>query len=43
MSAASLRLSSVVLALFAAIQASAILIGLGHPIDVPRIVAILQG
>ena len=34
---------SVILALFAAKQASTVLIGLGHPIDVPRIVAILQG
>src|SRR5215831_6123282 len=34
---------SVCLALFAAKQASTVLIGLGHPIDVPRIVAILQG
>jgi uncharacterized membrane protein len=34
---------SVVLALFAAKQASTVLIGLGHSIDVPRIVAISQG
>ena len=34
---------SVCLALFAAKQASTVLIGLGHSIDVPRIVAILQG
>src|SRR5262245_52320482 len=34
---------SVCLALFAAKQASTVLIGLGHPIDVPQIVAILQG
>ena len=34
---------SVVLTLFAAMQASTILIGMGHSIDVPRVVAIVQG
>jgi uncharacterized membrane protein len=34
---------SFVLTLFAAKQASTILIGIGHSIDVPRIVAIVQG
>jgi uncharacterized membrane protein len=34
---------SVVLTLFAAVQASTVLIGMGYSIDVPRIVAIVQG
>jgi len=34
---------SVMLTLFAAMQSSTVLIGMGHSIDVPRIVAIVQG
>src|SRR6202011_5208762 len=34
---------SFVLVLFAAMQASRILIGMGHSIDMPRVVAIVQG
>jgi uncharacterized membrane protein len=34
---------SFVLVLFAAIQASTVLIGMGHSIDVPRVIAIVQG
>jgi uncharacterized membrane protein len=34
---------SVVLVIFGATQASTILIGLGHSIDVPRVIAVVQG